>query len=370
MGWTEATGRVNKPIRGVAWNHVLQKKDSSKAFRTEVEADAWWRHRESQLRDTYADAGVSKVRQQRTTPTLAEFGRTFIRELDMEESSIRFNINVLNTEIRLYWGEKIKITDVTKRDVEGMLSRAKARGCGPSGRLSKLVTVRKVLQGAVEHDLRPDDPTRGIPIPKVPKKQARILTLDEIVAVQEAMPPWLQTAVPLLGHMGLRIAEVCGLQTWNVNALRGEINVQHVLDDRGNLRAHPKGKIPMPVPTTQPLKKLLQWHLDTHASLETGYMFFNPKHEIPVRPASMRVHFYKAVKKSGIALPRPTPHDLRHTTATILARRGAQAYDIAAILRHQNIGTSQRYIDAVPDDDKVQLMTAFEQEPRRDGRSA
>ena len=370
MGWTEATGRVNKPLRGVAWNHVLQKKDSSKAFRTEVEADAWWRQRESQLRDTYESAGVAKVRQERTTPTLAEFGRTFIRDLDIEGSSVRFNLDTFNTEIRLYWGERVKVTDVSKRDVEGMLRQAKARGCGPSGRLGKLVTIRKVLQGAVDHGFRPDDPTHGIPAPKVPKKQARILDLDEIIAVQAAMPPWLQTAVPLLGHMGLRIAEVCGLQTWNVNVLRGEINVQHVLDDRGNLRPYPKSKIPLPVPTTQSLKRLLQWHLDTYSSRESGYMFFNPDAQVAVRPAALRGRFYKAVKESGIALPRPTPHDLRHTTATILARRGAQAYDIAAILRHQNIGTSQRYIDAVPDDDKVQLMTAFEQKPRRDGRSA
>lgn len=121
MGWTEATGRVSKPIRGVAWNHVLGKKDSTKSFVTEVEADAWWRQRETELTGVYESAGVDKPRQQRNVPTLAEFGRFYLPMRDREDRTHDQNLNVFNTMIRQFWGENVKVIDVSKIDVLAML---------------------------------------------------------------------------------------------------------------------------------------------------------------------------------------------------------------------------------------------------------
>lgn len=358
MGWVENTGRLAKPVRGVAWNHVLGRKDSTKAFATVVEADAWWRKREAEIQATYNDAGVDKPRQQRGVPTLAEFGRAYLSSLDLENSTLARNISDLHTLITRYFGDDMKVSDVTKAHVKDMLLSERNRGNGPSGRRNKLVALRKVMQGAIDAGYRTDDPTHGIASPTVPKKQARILTTAEIAALQLAMPPWLSVAVLLLSHAGLRISECCGLQRHNVDFDNAQITVQHTLDDRGYLRPYPKGKIPLPVPMSSTLLKALKDHM-TERDNDTGYLLFNERHNVPVRPASLRKYLYRACEDAKIAKPRPTPHDLRHTAATLLARAGAQAYDIQAVLRHQNLATSQRYIASVPNAGRAALSRAF-----------
>lgn len=359
MGWVESTGRLNKPVRGVAWNHVLGVKDSTKAFKTVVEADAWWRQREAEIKATYDAAGVVNTRQQRGVPTLAEFGREHLLNLDLERSTLARNVSDLNTVVKRYFGD-IKVSDVTKAHVRDMLLSERNLGHGPSGRRNKLVALRKVMQGAIDAGYRTEDPTYGITSPTVPRKQARILTPAEIAALQLAMPPWLSVAVLLLSHAGLRIAECCGLQRHNVDFDNAQIIVQHTLDDRGFLRPYPKGKVSLPVPMSASLIKALRDHMRERVD-DSGYLLFNPRHNVPVRPGSLRKYFYRACEQVRIAKPRPTPHDLRHTAATLMARAGAQAYDIQAVLRHQNLATSQRYIDSVPNAGRAALMRAFDE---------
>lgn len=368
MGWTEATGRVSKPIRGVAWNHVLGKKDSTKSFVTEVEADAWWRQRETELTGVYESAGVDKPRQQRNVPTLAEFGRFYLPMRDREDRTHDQNLNVFNTMIRQFWGENVKVIDVSKIDVLAMLHDAKTgangqrRPCGPSGRRNKLVVLRSVFAGAIEHGYRQNDPTREVPTPYVPhrKQHKRTMTLAEVDAVYAAMQPWLAAAVYVFAHAGLRISECCGLQIANVDELNNEILVQHTIDDKKRLRPYPKGKEPLPVPMGPTLKRILLRHISEHSSPKMGLVFYNHKQGVPVRPAEMRKWFYQAVKDAGLTGRRPTPHDLRHFTATHMADNGAEAYDIQLMLRHRNLGTSQRYIDDVSSERRSRLPMVFE----------
>lgn len=361
MGWVESSGRQAKPHRGVAWNTQLQKKDSSRTFASDVEADAWWRGREFEIQQIYAREGVNPRRpQRREAPTFAEYGRQVIQGLSLEKSTKKTNLGHFNTEIRMFFGEHIKVHEVTRKHIREMLGRAMARGCGPSGRMAKLVAVRKVLRAAVDEDLRPDDPTVGIDAPQLTGKRSRILTLDEIDALHKAMPDHLAISVLLMAHAGLRIGEACGLQTHNVSTDSGVIIVQHVLDERGFLRDYPKGKEPEPVPMTPQLQREMKAHLGMYDEAgNNGFVLFNRRRQIAIRPPSLREWMYKAIDAAEITAPRPTPHDLRHTTATLLAHKGTQAYDIQRVLRHKNLSTSQRYIDAMPEAGRAALERAF-----------
>jgi site-specific recombinase XerD len=295
----------------------------------------------------------------RGAPTLAEFGRSHLATLDVEESTYRQNLGTFNTEIRKHFGEQIEVHEVTKQDVQDMLSKARNRGCGPSGRREKLNVLRKIMKAAVDEGLRDDDPTSTIPTPVVPRKKARILTIAEIEAIRAAMPPWLGIAVLLMAFAGLRIGEVCGLQVHNVDFVNNEITVQHVITKGGKLRPYPKGKEILVVPMGPDLRTALLLHIEKYANSSEGFVLWNPKHNVLVRPESLRRYFYKAIKKAEIKGPHVTPHFLRNFCATYLARNGAQAYDIQAILRHKNLITSQHYIDDVPGSDRVALASLF-----------
>jgi site-specific recombinase XerD len=51
----------------------------------------------------------------------------------------------------------------------------------------------------------------------------------------------------------------------------------------------------------------------------------------------------EAIRRAGLETPSPGPYLLRHTLATHLVRRGASLKEVADLLGHRSIATSQVY---------------------------
>lgn len=354
MGWIEETHRVAKPVRAVAYNARTGRRDGTKSFATEREARDWITFREEQIANLYREAG-SEYHHRRQYPTLADYARSRA-PLVPEWSTLstrRQREKVINAEIRLYWGETIRVNEVTKTHVREMLAAARDRGVGLSGRKDKLATFRRIFEFAIDEDLRAANPTRGITLPAVPKKRSRPLPDEEIVAIADQMPNWLRAAVWVSADAGLRVGEVCGLQIEQVDLLHRTLWVKHVVDVDGSLRDFPKGGDVLPVPMTARLHAALELHIEHHYNPASGYVFTLPN-GTRLQPRGMRLRFYQAYEKTGIAMRRPVWHDLRHNTANKLKEAGAPSYVIQAMLRHKNISTSERYLDAVSDADQRQ----------------
>lgn len=357
MGWIEETGRVRKPVRAVAYNARTRRRET-KSFTTEREARDWITFREEQIANLYRSAGGEYHHrqpspEQQSIPTLADYARSLASLVPQWQTkgTRRQRKNVINTEIRHYFGESIRVDEVTKTHVLAMLAAARDRGVGLSGRSDKLATFRRVFEFAIDDGLRASNPTRGIGVPALPKKQSRPMSEAEIAAIATQMPDWLRTAVWVSADAGLRISEVCGLQVGQVDLARRTLWVKHVVDVDGTLRDFPKGRDVLSVPMTNRLYEALKTHFDEHHHAGSSYVFTLPNGK-NLRPEGMRNRFYKAYEKTENNERRPVWHDLRHNTANKLKDAGAPTYVIKAILRHKNIATSERYLDTVSEVDQ------------------
>ncbi len=69
----------------------------------------------------------------------------------------------------------------------------------------------------------------------------------------------------------------------------------------------------------------------------------------------------KAIARAGnaIGVVGLTPHRMRGTCATLMARAGVNAFTIKKALRHKDIATTERYVQMVEDDIREAQAVAF-----------
>ena len=87
----------------------------------------------------------------------------------------------------------------------------------------------------------------------------------------------------------------------------------------------------------------------------SGYVFCDENWGM-IKADKLKKAFRKSVKESGIAHFRF--HDLRHTFATRLVQAGVDLYQVAKLLGHKDISTTQRYAHHCPESlrDGVKLL--------------
>ncbi|MBI2023142.1 tyrosine-type recombinase/integrase [Candidatus Giovannonibacteria bacterium] len=131
---------------------------------------------------------------------------------------------------------------------------------------------------------------------------------------------------------GLRISELCSLNTDHVNLKRDEFSV------RGK-----GGKIRV-VFLSESAKKAISNYLDkaTGVEIRPRRTSLGLEKLFPVTPRSIQRMIKKYAIKAGIS-KKVTPHVLRHAFATDLLQNGADLRSVQAMLGHANISTTQIY---------------------------
>ncbi|MGJ5175296.1 tyrosine-type recombinase/integrase [Bradyrhizobium oligotrophicum] len=142
----------------------------------------------------------------------------------------------------------------------------------------------------------------------------------------------LRTEVSLMVATGIRVGELCKIQTGDVS------------HDGSTLRIHGKGSRDRIVYVANPdlrveltkLVALRQRMLDG-----PGPLFVN-RHGASLRPHAFRSKLHSFVGKVGIKR-RVTPHMLRHTAATLLIESGVDIRVVQRLLGHSSIATTEIY---------------------------
>jgi integrase/recombinase XerD len=144
---------------------------------------------------------------------------------------------------------------------------------------------------------------------------------------------------------GLRLSELIGLNLGAIDGRPGERRIK-VLG---------KGRKERTVPIEEPLERVIDAYMETRRSKFPGVKL-GPKAPLFVDRRGDRLkrggaHYLveRSYRAAGLANRVPAGamvHALRHTFATRLAEDGASATEIQALLGHENLNTSQGYIDA------------------------
>jgi len=91
--------------------------------------------------------------------------------------------------------------------------------------------IRVVLGKVVQHQRLTRSPAALLDAPRVPKREMRILTAEEVAAVAGALPDRYRSVPIVVAYMGRRFWELAGMKVSAVDMLRRRLEVRQVLEE-------------------------------------------------------------------------------------------------------------------------------------------
>lgn len=228
---------------------------------------------------------------------------------------------------------------LTQSDINAYLSGLIAR---PVSRATKATYIRhlKAFLHWAQDEYTAQYSYKAVKVPKTPKKEVRIYTEDEVLAIFRAVScgeEWMskrnRTIVAMMYDSGLRQAEICGLRrAWLSSA-------------DGRMKVHGKGDKERTVPLGVLTQKLLREYF-TVCPYESEYVFVSRRGE-PMTCDSVKHMITKAAARLPFEL---SSHKLRHNFATNYCidqyeeHNRVDIYSLMYIMGHENLSTTQRYL--------------------------
>ena len=173
------------------------------------------------------------------------------------------------------------------------------------------------------------NPTIGVPMYEANNARERYLTAEETqrlkVALVRSDNTQLQYIVPLLLMTGARKRELLEAQWEHFDLERRSWRIP--MSKSGKARY-----VPLSATVLEVLAQLPRWP-------GCPYLVPNPKTRVPY--VSVFSSWNTARKHAG--LPEVRMHDLRHSMASNMVNSGRSIYEVAKVLGHTQLKTSQRY---------------------------
>jgi integrase/recombinase XerD len=238
----------------------------------------------------------------------------------------------------------IESTQATRDTVLAYLDHRKHRGLQSVSIFQATIALRHLYRFQLQQGEIAADPTAGIRLPRLVNKLPQPLTLGEMDRLLAApcSPRYRdvrnKTIMELLYATGLRISEVIGLQTSQVDI------------EAGYLRVCGKGGRERIVPFGAHAREAL----DRYRTLRTAKFPAAPEtlfltiHGDPITRGSVWSQLKYYAKRAGITRT-VSPHVLRHSFATHLLSGGADLRSIQEMLGHKRIATTQIYTHVEPE---------------------
>lgn len=249
-------------------------------------------------------------------------------------------------------------TSITKYDVETYLFfTANLLGNEAATRNKKLVAVRSFYDYVLDHQeaLGTDlaaNPAGRIKRPKAPKKEPVFLPEDDQTAFLNCIDG--ENAVRnralflLLLTTGIRLSEAVGIDLDDLELDRETVHIRHG-----------KGNKERTAYLSPPCCAAIQDYLEEYRSLipdlDTDALFVSKRYKSRLTGRSIEKAMRQYTLKAKLGGKHYTPHKLRHTTASTLAKEGKDALIIKEVLGHEDISTSQLYMHL----DKTDVQNAI-----------
>ncbi|MGH3443073.1 MAG: tyrosine-type recombinase/integrase [Nitriliruptorales bacterium] len=199
-----------------------------------------------------------------------------------------------------------------------------------------------MLDGAVANRMLRFNVARGVALPRVGRAERHFLAAEQVDELAEAIGERYGALVYVLAYGGLRFGEAVALRRKRCELLRRRLRIEEAATEVGaNLiwgspKTHAVRSVSLPPFVVQELAH----HLEAVEDTPDALVFTAPVSGGPLRNSDFRRYVWKpAVRAAGLpgAL---TPHELRHTAASLLIAQGANPKSIQAHLGHSTITTT------------------------------
>ncbi len=339
--------------KGLRWmaRYVDDKgREHTKSFGRKVEAQQWLN---KQVSDQVTGAWTDPKLSGETFGVLAE--RWFTTKATRAPKTVAGYRSLLDTLVLPRW-ESVPLRDVSFEDVQHWVSglsvdgSVKREGQGLSA--SRVIQAHQVLNQVLRYAVRakhlPANPADGVELPRKPETEQRYLTHELLHRLAVAAGRF-RTLVLVLGYCGPRIGEASALRVGDVDLKARRIRIRRsvtYVDGRGWVEGPTKNHSARTVPVPSFLVPLLKTEIGERAADELLF----PSHRGGfLTVGEVRWVFdpaATAVGEEGL-----TPHELRHTCASLAVSAGANIKVLQTLLGHKTATlTLDRYGHLFPDD--------------------
>lgn len=257
-----------------------------------------------------------------------------------------------HSRVQSHWGD-IPVIDVKTAAVRSWVAKLKADGLGVPGIENAFGLLRQVLGAAVEDRRIPRNPCDGVKLPKRAHADRGYLTHGQVLALAGAVERD-GIVVRFLAYTGLRWGEMAALRVQDFDMLRRRANVSRSVTESGGLvwtpgKTHERRSVPFPAVLADELASLMVGKSRDALVFtdQRGGVLRNSNWRSRVfapavaacRAASIEARAKEsATAKDGQAatpeFPAITPHDLRHTAASLAISAGANVKAVQRMLGH------------------------------------
>lgn len=322
--WRKPSGRYE-----ARW--TLNGKKYGKTFDTLGEAQSYRAQMgEAKRQRTVVDPTRSKM-------TVGEWAPRWVAsKRNLKPSTLHRYESIVRARILPIFGDRA-LGSLDRLDVEEWVTEMIASELATSTIRQSYVVLSQMLGYAVRNHYLSYNPASDIDLPRLKKSSRNFLTADEVRALAEATREEYRAMVYVLAYGGLRFGEAAALRRRDCDLLRRRLNVArsattiggHIIF--GDPKSYAIRSVSLPRFAAEELARHLESvPLDPDALVFTapqgGFLHYNNYRRNIWNPA-----------RAAANLPDVTPHELRHTCASLLIAIGEHPKSVSAQLGHASV---------------------------------
>ena len=281
-------------------------------FATKTDASVWLSTVEADIaRGLYRDPAAGRA-------MFAAWSRKYLdaRAATLKPSTVA-SYGSLYTSCLLPTFDEVRIGNIRRSDVRGMVAALTARGLGPSRVRKALVLLSLILEAAVDDNLIESNVARGVQAPRLPEHEPRILTPADVLTLRDEIRVPYGVLVDVLAYCGVRLGEALALRRRHIDFMRGLLLVRESVSEIsgrhhfGTPKTHQTRDVTLPAFLAVELSE----YLADCVPLDPDSLLFTGRTGKALHYTTLRRNIWDpAVKAAG--LEGLTPHALRATCGT------------------------------------------------------
>jgi integrase len=329
-------------------------------FTSERDANLWFA--ETLLAKNKGTYTSPTQRKKRLKEMIARYAATTVR---LRPTTIATRQSVVANWVAPKW-DNWAAAAIRQHDVEDWIEDMLKEGAGAATIQKAHGALLAILRQAMTAGLIHKNPAEGVKVPAVVVKPNLYLTHEEVAELAAAVEPRAKLVIGMLAYVGLRFGELAALRVGSINRATRRIEIDRSITTvEGRLvEGPPKGGKSRDAFYPEFLSEAVA--AQTAGKRKADFLFTAAQGG-PLRLDDWRGRvFYTATAKItaereadaekrnlGPAEPFPavTPHDLRHTAASLAVQAGANIKVLQRILGHESASlTLDRYAGLFNDD--------------------
>ncbi|UCE66784.1 MAG: tyrosine-type recombinase/integrase [Candidatus Zixiibacteriota bacterium] len=234
---------------------------------------------------------------------------------------------------------------IDKSGVKSLVLRLMDKGLSPASANHYIRAAKAFYSFLVREGYLENNPMAGLQLVNMPRKLKPVLEPKQISKMLSSIPDTCfykirdKVMILILWDTAIRLKELLNIQFDDLDLKMGTVKIT----GKGN-----KDRIvPLGRKTIRELIKYLKHRGDNHSPL-----LFSTKDGVKIMQRNFQRTIAKYGQKIGVKV---SPHLIRHSAATFLAKSEMPAQHIQILLGHSSLNTTQRYINQIVNQQGLQI---------------